>query len=100
MSRHIFKFSYGGLLTTMGACWFVSYSYYKKIDPHHLNWQNITSCKIRINAFQKTQTLHKFFLRNVLEMDINNLDKNKIYLKGKQIKDMAKTLLELDDSSA
>ena len=100
MSRHTFNFPYGGILTTMGACWFVSYSYYKKIDPYHLNWQNNTSCKTRINAFQKTQVLYKYFLRKILEMDTNNLDKNKIYLKGKQIKDMAKALLELDDSSA
>ena len=33
-----------------------------------------------------------------MEMDTNNLDKNKIYLKGKQIKDMAKALLELADT--
>lgn len=100
MSRHIFKFPHGDLLTTMGACWFVSYSYYKKIDPYHLNWQNVSSCKIRINVFQRSQSLHKYFLKNILEMDTNNLDKNKIYLAGKQIKNMAKALLELDDSSA
>ena len=98
MSRHIFNFPYGGILTTMGSCWFVSYSYYKKINPYHLNWQNVSSYKTRINVFQRTQTLHKYFLRKILEMDTNNLDKNKIYLKGKQIKDMAKALLELADT--
>lgn len=98
MSRHIFNFPYGGILTTMGSCWFVAYSYYKKINPYHLNWQNVSSYKTRINVFQRTQTLHKYFLRKILEMDTNNLDKNKIYLKGKQIKDMAKALLELADT--
>ena len=100
MSRHTFNFLYGGILTAMGACWFVSYSYYKKIDPNHLNWQSITSYETRVNTFQKKQALHKYFLRKILEMNTKNLDKNKIYLKGKQIKDMAKALLELNDTRA
>ena len=38
MARHVFLFNGGGLLTSMGASWFVSYCYYEYIDKTHQNW--------------------------------------------------------------
>ena len=38
--------------------------------------------------------MHKYYLERVLEMDITNLNKNRIDLSGIQIKEMAKELLE------
>lgn len=93
MARHIFTFQGGGDLTTMGACWFVSYCYYKRIKPSHLNWQKTSTYKNRISVFIKTRNLHKYYLERVLEMDITNLSKNQIDLSGIQIKVMAKEIL-------
>jgi len=77
----------------MGACWFVSYCYYKRIKPSHFNWQKTSTYKNRISVFIKTRNLHKYYLERVLEMDITNLSKNQIDLSGIQIKVMAKEIL-------
>jgi hypothetical protein len=94
MARHTFTFQGGEELTTMGASWFVSYCYYKKIKPTHLNWRKPSTSTNRISVFGRTQNMHKFYLERVLEMDITNLNKNRIDLSGIQIKEMAKELLE------
>lgn len=93
MARHVFTFQGGGDLTTMGASWFVSYCYYKKIKSIHFNWQKPSTYKSRISVFNKTQNLHKYYLERILEMDITNLNSNKIGLSGSQIKEMAKEIL-------
>lgn len=93
MARHTFLFQGGEDLTTMGACWFVSFCFHKKLKPSHLNWQKISTCMTRISVFKKTQNMHKYYLERVLEMDITNLNKNRIGLSGIQVKEMAKELL-------
>lgn len=93
MARHAFKFPGGSDFTTMGACWFVSYCYHKKLKPGHLNWQKISTYRNRISVFIKTQNLHKYYLERVLEMDIANLNKNQLDLNGIRVKEMAKELL-------
>jgi len=93
MARHTFTFQGGEELTTMGASWFVSYCYYKKIMPTHLNWRKSSTYTNRISVFGRTQNMHKFYLERVLEMDITNLNKNRIDLSGIQIKEMARELL-------
>ena len=93
MARHTFKFKGGEDLTTMGACWFVSYCYYKKLKPNHLNWCKPSTYASRISVFTKTLNLHKYYLERVLEMDITNLNKNQIGLNGIQVKEMATELL-------
>lgn len=93
MARHTFLFKGGEELTTMGACWFVSYCYYKRIKPSHINWRKPSTYSNRISVFTRTRNLHKYYLERVLEMDITNLDKNQLELNGIQIKEMAKELL-------
>ena len=94
MARHIFNFQGGGDLTTMGACWFVSYCYYKKIKPSHLNWQKPSTYRLRMSVWARTQNLHKYYLERVLEMDIINLNKNRMDLNGIGVKEIAKELLD------
>ena len=94
MARHTFTFQGGEELTTMGASWFVSYCYYKKIKPTHLNWRKPSTYTNRISVFDRTPNMHKYYLERVLEMDMANLNKNRINLSGIQIKEMARELLE------
>ena len=94
MAQHTFTFQGGRDLTTMGACWFVSYCYYKKIKPSHLNWRKPSTYKNRICVFKKTENMHKYYLERVLEMDITNLNKNQMDLNGIRIKEMAAELLK------
>jgi hypothetical protein len=96
MCRHLFDFDGGEYLTTMGASWFVSYAYYTHIDKTHDNWnRNIETVQQRTGVFNRTEGYHKFWLEKFLEMDEKRLGKNKIGLAPKQVKEMAKELLEL-----
>jgi hypothetical protein len=94
MARHIFNFEGGGYLTTMGATWFVSYSYYCHIDKSHKNWKKVSTCPSRVSVFDRTGTYHKFWLQQILFMDDRNLNTNKISLDAKKTKEMARILLE------
>ena len=93
MARHTFKFAGGDDLTTIGAVWFVSYSYYLYIDRNHLNWQSVKTYQNRICTFNRTISLHNFWLGKCLEMNEINLNKNKIGLQGSRVKQMAKDIL-------
>jgi len=93
MARHIFNFEGGNELTTMGASWFVSYSFYYYKDKSHINWQNIPTYQSRISVFNRTKNLHEFWFGKILEMKNSNLDKNEIGLDAEKIKEMAKILL-------
>ena len=94
MSRHVFQFSGGEDLTTMGATWFVSFYFYKEIDHNHLNWRKVSTYKNRESVFNRINLqMKKFYLNQILEMDITNLNKNKLDLNGLKIKEMARELL-------
>ena len=93
MARHVFTFEGGADLTTMGACWFVSYCYNQKIDSNHRNWQNVSTTANRIYVFNKTQNKHRYYLERVLEMDNANLNKNRIDLSSIRVKEVARELL-------
>jgi len=94
MARHTFNFEGGDELTTMGASWFVSYSFYYYKDKSHKNWQNITTYPSRINVFNRTKNLHEVWFERILEMNNSNLDKNEIGLSADKVKEMAKILLQ------
>ncbi|OAV63607.1 hypothetical protein Barb6_03642 [Bacteroidales bacterium Barb6] len=89
-----FNFKGGEYLTTIGACWFVSYSYYKKIDSTHTNWQEVETWPDRVRTFQRTMEYHEYWLEQVLNMNDLKLNTNKIHLKASQVKQMAKILLK------
>jgi len=94
MARHIFNFDGGEALTTMGASWFVSYSFYYYKNKSHTNWQNTSTCESRISVFNRTKNYHEFWFGKILEMNDINLNKNEIGLDAKEIKDMVNVLLK------
>lgn len=82
-------------LKRMGASWFVSYSYYKKIDPSHRNWEkNDTNDTIRIPTYNRTLLNHKDFLLEILKKSDEMLSRNSLGLDGNDIKIMAQELLD------
>ena len=93
MGRHVFLFTGGEELTTMGAVWFVSYCYYNHIDKNHLNWKKVSTWKNRVSVYNRTKKYYKFWLERVLEMEDRNIATNTIKLKPYMVKDMAKKLL-------
>lgn len=93
MGRHVFSFQGGDYLTTMRACWFVSYCYYENIDKNHKNWNSVSTAANRKSVYSNTRSYHKYWLSEILKMDDGNLNKNSLVLSGSQIKQMAKELL-------
>jgi hypothetical protein len=92
-ARHVFSFENGDILTTMGASWFVSYSYYLCVDGGHTNWQHVSTYRNRMRTFDWSKKYHHFFFSKIAEMKEDNLSKNTLGLKGHEIKQMAKELL-------
>ena len=95
MSRNIFKFKHGDILTTMGAVWFVSKAYNKYVDTVHDNWQRVSTYKNRSSVFRNCEEHHYYFLVQVLLMKDNNLASNTIGMSGKEVKLMALEVLEV-----
>lgn len=93
MTTHAFNFTGGEFLTTMGATWFVSYSYYNYIDTNHTNWNCVNTYKNRMSVYAKTKQYHRFWLQQVLDMNPNQLNKNTLGLEAHEIKAMAKEIL-------
>lgn len=93
MARHTFLFDGGEDLTTLGAAWFVSYSWYKNVDKTHTNWQNVSTYNTRISTYNRTQSYHTYWLKQIIHMNEKNLDKNTIGLRGYEVIEMANKLL-------
>lgn len=93
MARHTFNFEHGGILTTMGATWFVSRAYFEYVDKNHKNWQYVKTHNNRNSVFANNSHLHSYFLQQVDTMDENNLNKNTIGLDGNLVKQMANEIL-------
>lgn len=94
MASHNFAFEGGEILTGMGASWFVSYAYYKMVDPSHRNWAKVSTTQSRISKYNKGKQYHKSWLKEVQDMNPANLNKNTIGLDAAQTKAMARTVLE------
>jgi hypothetical protein len=94
MARHTFNFDGGDYLTTMGASWFVSYSYHTLRDKTCRNWEKVETSENRIKVFNTTKNYHEFWLRQILTMNNANLEINKLGLNAVQVKQMARNLLE------
>ena len=84
-------------LRKIGASWFVSYSYYERIDKGHVNWQDVKPHVLhsRFYMFERTRSLHKEWLQEVACMNDARLSTNTIGLSGVKIKAMANELLAL-----
>ncbi|WP_251198117.1 hypothetical protein [Anaerotardibacter muris] len=94
MASHSFSFDGGDILNNMGATWFVSYAYYDHLDKTHMNWNRISTTKMRINNYNRSENFHKSWLEHVLRMNDKNLKRNTISLSPSETKRMAKELLE------
>lgn len=94
MSRHTFNFLGGDELTTMGACWFVSYCYFDLIDNNHMNWSMVKTCANRRSVYDRTSEYFKGWLLEILDMSDADLDKNTLKLKAADVKRMASELLK------
>lgn len=92
--EHIFNLKVGDALTTLGATWFVSYSYYVHVDKNHLNWNLVSTYNNRISVYNSSTRYHKYWLQEVLNMNENRLNKNSLGLKAVEIKKMAKDVLK------
>ncbi|WP_288585089.1 hypothetical protein [uncultured Treponema sp.] len=95
MARHVFSFNGGELLTTIGACWFVSYCYYEYIDKTHQNWKIVKTAANRKSVYLRTRQYHKNWLKEISKMDDRNLNRNSLKLKASQIKQMESDLLAI-----
>ncbi len=95
MPRTYFNFSGGEQLTRIGASWFVSYMYYTKKDPTHLNWGKVSNPSARVSKCNKNSTYHKVWINEIVDMKPNRLGKNQLGLSGSDIIAMAKVLLPI-----
>jgi hypothetical protein len=89
---HNFNFDGGEHLTKIGATWFVSYSFHLQ-NMEHMNWKKPKTHGGRINVFDRTKSYHKFWLQQIVSMDNDRLNTNKLDLNAEQVKQMAKMLL-------
>ncbi|MBR2376930.1 MAG: hypothetical protein IKA85_04025 [Clostridia bacterium] len=92
--NHLYRIEGGEYLTTLGSSWFVSYSYYLKIDSTHKNWNMVTTTYNRIRNYKISTQYHELWLEKILYMNDANLNKNSLGLSAKTVKEMAKKLLE------
>jgi hypothetical protein len=95
MARHCFNFPNGDILTTMGATWFVSYAYHIYVDRGHTNWREVSTHQSRASVFKTSKQHHRFFLSEIMKMHEHNVEKNTLGLKGSEIKQMAKEILQI-----
>lgn len=89
-----FNFEGGEELSAMGATWFVSFSYYDKVDPSHLNWKEVKTFGSRRSVYYSTVHYHRYWLNEILKMSINKLNTNSIGLDGNVVKKMAEAVLK------
>ena len=80
-------------LNKMGKSWFVSYCYYQRIDPNHMNWSRTSTVKMRIAFYASSYDFHKQYLEKILRVNDVGLNRNTIGLTGGQIRTMAQELL-------
>jgi hypothetical protein len=94
MTTHDFSFSGGGILSRIGATWFVSYAYYETIDKFHMNRRKVSTAQSLISKYHSGKEYHKVWLNEVPTMNPVNLNKNIIDLDAQQVKMMAREILE------
>ncbi|MEG1913359.1 MAG: hypothetical protein RRY64_08360 [Oscillospiraceae bacterium] len=93
MATHSFSFDGGDILSKMGATWFVSYLYYRRMDTSHRNWSRVSTATSRISKYNASSAFHKEWLQEVLLMNPQKLNTNTIGLDAGQVKAMAQELL-------
>lgn len=98
MSNHAFNFDGGEILAKIGASWFVSYAYYFYVDKTEMNWRKVSTHPSRTSRFNSSIQYHTFWLRQSLQMEDYNLNKNTIGLNADEIKVMAQKTLHAKEN--
>ena len=96
-TSHSYNFEGGVILGRIGSAWFISYLYYKYVDNTHRNWEKgITekSLNSRRSKTNNSTNYHQLWLREILNMEQLDKNKNSVNLNSTQIKGMAKQILE------
>ena len=78
MANHNFSFAGGDILSKMGATWFVSYTYYDRVDKNHRNWDRVSTAASRTSRYIAGIPYHKEWLQEVLVMNDKKLNTNKL----------------------
>ena len=122
---HPFNCFCGKELSRMSASWFVSYCFYDFVSRDHLNWSLVGHqsrlavynrtrlCVVELvsgqeiyldsieerNSFlqvhQEYESVHRYWLKKILRMNANRLNKNSIELRATQIYQLARQCLLL-----
>ena len=93
--RDTFTFEGGEQLTSIGAAFFVSYSYYLHVDPTHRPWESIKTKTTRVSTINSCSQYHLAWLECVGQMSDTKLSKNTLGLDGGKVKAMARAILEV-----
>ena len=91
---HPFNFNGGEELSHMGATWFVSYAYFSLIDCNHTAWRNVKTFSSRQSIYKNTKSYHFYWLTQILSMDDNRLNTNKIGISANDTKRMTTMILK------
>lgn len=94
MNNHAFGFDGGEILAKMGASWFVSYAYHCHVDKASTNWERVATSTSRKSNYNNSKQYHNLWLKQVLQMNDKNLNRNSIGLKAVQIKEMTRAIIK------
>lgn len=88
-------------IKSMGLGWFISYTYYLKIDSQHLSWQNSNFSQkalvTRKSKFNNSKEFHKDYINQAINLNRNlfNHTSKKVQLTADEIIQMAKKLKQV-----
>lgn len=88
-------------IKSMGLGWFISYTYYLKIDSQHLSWQNSNfsqkALATRKSNFNNSREFHKDYINQAINLNRNSFDSSnkKLSLTADEIIQMAKKLKQV-----
>ena len=92
--RHCYEFEGADELVSIGASWFISYTYYLEVDETHKNWMLYSTRKARQATYRHSKEYHDVWLGEILDMSVAKLSQNELGLNGEQIKKMARKIIE------
>ncbi len=93
--RHTFSFAGGEQLTSIGASFFVSFLYYRHVDPTHRNWDTIKTKASRISTVSNSEEHHRAWLERINGMKDAKLNTNTLGLDSTTVKTMAQAILKV-----
>ena len=83
-------------LRSMGIAWFISYSYYLRVDRRHINWRNVGDVDSRISTYESGNRHYRQMLVFVGGKDFNRFARNGLGLTVQEISDMFAALRVAD----